>query len=71
MSTQKSRDDFKRNKSGYKDPCAYKAIYNVDREQQDKYDAVMDSIEKVCEQANFEIIDQIILRDKKSGRVWR
>lgn len=64
-------DNLKKNGSGYTDPTAYKAIINVEAEEQDRYDRVMDKIEAICNKEGFEIIDQIVLRHKKSGRVWR
>ena len=71
MTVHGSRDGFKKNGSGIYDPTAYKAIAKVDQEAQDKYDRTMDKIEEICEKAGYEIVDQIVLRDKKSGRVWR
>ena len=71
MSVCRHRDDIKKNGSKIYDPTAWKAISQVDKEAQEKYDAVMDKIEAICDKAGYEIIDQIVLREKKSGRVWR
>lgn len=67
----RNKKDLKKNGSGVYDPTAWKAISKVDKEAQEKYDCVMEQIERICEKAGFEILDAIILKDKKSGRVWR
>ena len=71
MTVHRNRDNLKKNGSGVTDPTAYKAIYKADKEAQEKYDRTMDKIEEICEKAGYEIVDQIVLRDKQSGRVWR
>lgn len=71
MSVYRHRDDIKKNGSKIYDPTAWKAIQKVEQEAQEKYDRTMEKIEEICEKAGYEIIDQIVLREKKSGRVWR
>lgn len=71
MSVCKHRDDIKKNGSKIYDPTAWKAIQKVEQEAQEKYDRTMEKIEEICEKAGYEIVDQIVLREKQSGRVWR
>lgn len=67
----RNKKDLKKNGSGVYDPTAWKAIQRAEKAAQEKYDIVMEQIERICDEAGFEILDAIILKDKKSGRVWR
>lgn len=63
----------RRNNSGMDDPTAYEAIRNAD---QSKYDAerffkVLNTIHNICELSDFHIEEHIILKDKRTGKVWR
>ena len=67
------RDDSK-NAEGYNDPTAYNAIKNVDQEQ-DKDDArfhqLLNMLFSLCELADFHIEGRVVLKDKRTGKVWR
>lgn len=71
MVIHRNKDDIKKNGSKVYDPTAWKAIQKVEKEAQERYDRTMEIIEDICEKAGYEIVDQIVLREKKSGRVWR
>lgn len=64
----------KENASGCLDPTAYEAIKNVDRESK-KSEARMKKLITVifyiCELAGFHIEGRLVLKDKKTGKVWR
>ena len=62
--------ELKRNGSGYVDPTAYNAIKNVDKESE-RFHKVLNMIFDICELSGFSIEGRIILKDKKTGKVWR
>ena len=63
-------DELKRNGSGYKDPTAEKAIKSVIADEK-KVTKLIKTIQAVAHLAGYEIEGRIVLRDKKSGEVWR
>lgn len=63
-------DELKRNGSGYVDPTAEKAIKSVIA-QNKKLTTVIKTIRAVAQLAGYEIEGRIVLRDKKSGEIWR
>lgn len=65
-----NNDDLRKNKSGYNDPTAYKAITNVDREQE-RFEKFLKTIFNIAELSGFHIDERIVVSDKKTGRVWR
>lgn len=68
------KDDLRRNGSGCPDPTAYKAIKKVDRssdEESERFRELLDVIFTVCELSDFHIEERIVVKDKRTGRVWR
>ena len=67
------KKDPRRNASGYLDLTAYKAIEKVDREAdaEERFKKLLNTIFYICDLAGFRIEGRIILRDKKTGKVWR
>ena len=63
-------DDLLKNGSGYKDPTAYKAIKEVDHESARFY-KLLETIFSICELAGFHVEGRIVLKDKKTGKIWR
>ncbi len=64
-----SNKDDMRNGSGYIDPTAYEAIKRAEDERE-HYKKTMGCLMRVCELAGFAVEERIILRDKKTGKVW-
>lgn len=64
-----TRDDM-RNSEGYLDLTAYEAMKNVDRDEE-RFHRFLDTIFSICELAGFHIEERIVIKDKKTGRVWR
>lgn len=68
-----SKEDRK-NAEGYNDPTAYEAIKNTEQNQ-DKDDArfhqLLNLLFQLCEIADFHIEGRIVLKDKKTGKIWR
>lgn len=65
-----------RNPSGYIDPTAYQAIKNVDGDTEVtaeswRFHELLDTLRAVCELADFEIGNRIVLIDKRTGKVWK
>ena len=69
--SNKSNDkDLKRNGSGYVDPTAYEAITNIENEG-DRFYKLLETIFNICELSGFHLEERIVVKDKKTGKVWR
>lgn len=66
-------DDPRRNASGYMDPTAYKAISKVDQEAdaENRLKKLLTTIFYICDLAGFHIEERLVIKDKKTGKVWR
>lgn len=64
------KHDVSKNGSGYYDPTAYKAIKKADLERE-RLMKLLDTIFTICEYAGFHVEGRIILKDRKTGRIWR
>ena len=62
-------DELKRNGSGYVDPTAYKAIKDLESEKRVK--KLLTIIFYICDLAGFHIEERLVLKDKKTGKIWR
>ena len=62
---------LRKNASGYSDPTAYKAIVRADKHNYYRFKSLLNSIFKLCEAAGFQVEGRIVLKDKKTGIVWR
>lgn len=62
-------DNPKYNASGCKDLTAYNAIENLDSEK--RFKKLLVAIFKLCEKYGFHLEGRIVVRDVKSGKVWR
>ena len=65
-----NNQDFKRNTSGYVDPTAYEAIKNIDAETE-RFQKLLNAIFAICELSGFHIEERIVIKDKRTGKVWR
>lgn len=65
--------DPRRNASGYLDLTAYEAIQNVEheRESEERFRKLLGHIFYVCELAGFHLEERIVVKDVKTGKVWR
>ncbi len=59
----------KLNGSGCKDLTAYQAIENIESERRLK--KLLAEIFQLCDKAGFHLEERIVLRDKKTGKIWR
>lgn len=60
----------KKNQEGYPDPTPYEAIKNADAEV-NRISWLMKTLHSVCNLAGFQIEGRIVLKDLRTGRVWR
>lgn len=69
-------DNLSKNGSGYYDPTAYQAMKNVIKneptfEENDRFHQLLETIFYITELAGFRIEERIVLKDKKTGKIWR
>lgn len=69
MANDKERD-IRLNASGYSDPTAYAAIKKIDADEA-RFQKLLTVIFAICELAGFHIEERIVIRDLKTGKVWR
>ena len=62
--------DIKYNKEGYLNPTAYKVL-KKDQREEERFKRLMATIFYICENAGFHIEERIVIRDKRTGRIWR
>lgn len=63
-------ENMRKNAEGYSDPTAYEAIRNVEKEDE-RFQKLLRMIFDICELSGFHLEERIILRDKRTGKVWR
>lgn len=64
----------RKNAEGYSDPTAYEVIRNVERgadSDDDRFHKLLDTIFSICELSSFHIEERIVIKDKKTGKIWR
>lgn len=52
------------------DPTAYLAIKHTEDENM-KFQKLLDTIFNICELSGFHIEGRIVIKSKKTGRVWK
>lgn len=62
--------EIKYNKEGYPDPTAYKVLKKEQLEEE-RFRRLMATIFYICENAGFHIEERMVIKDKRTGRVWR
>lgn len=62
-------DNPKYNASGCKDLTSYEALNNLETEA--KFKKLISTILYICNLAGFHVEERIVLRDKRTGKVWR
>lgn len=61
---------LRENASGCNDPTAYKALKNIEDEDE-RFHKLLHTIFYICKLADFEIEERIILTDRRTGKTWR
>ena len=61
------------NASGCKDLTAYIAIKNIETESKSKkrLKSLMREIFTACDAYGFHLEERVVLKDKKTGKIWR
>ena len=59
----------KLNASGCKDLTAYEAIENIETDE--RFKRLLATIFRSCEKHGFHLEGRIVVRDKKTGKIWR
>lgn len=65
-----SRNNLHRNGSGCYDPVACVAISKIDKEDA-RFQKFLDTIFNLAELSGYHIEERIVVKDKKTGRIWR
>lgn len=66
--------DLRRNKEGYKDPTAYAAMSKIlheENEQQRRVSELIALLKHIIDDAGFDLLERIKIRDRKTGREYR
>lgn len=71
-------EDILRNGSGYVDPTFYKAVKNKEKSETRYPDLELARLHKLlnlifdlCELSDFHVEERIVLKDKRTGRIYR
>lgn len=71
-------NDIRKNGSGYVDPTAHKAIKNAMREErkreadpEQRFNDFLTAIFAICDLSDFHIEERIVVKDKRTGKIWR
>lgn len=68
--------DPRYNASGCRDDTAFQALRNIEKEEKTRADTervnkLLARIFYLCDLAGFRVEGRIMLRDKKTGKIWR
>ena len=69
MESVKNRNPRK-NHEGYSDPTAYEAIKKAD-EEYERFRKLLGCIYRICELAGFRVEERMVIKDMRTGRIWR
>ena len=62
--------ELQRNSSGYVDPTAYKALKTMTAEEE-RFHELLHTIFYICKNAGFHIEERMVIKDLKTGRIWK
>lgn len=62
--------EIKRNSEGYPDPTAY-AVLKKEDEEYERFHKLLNTIFYICDIAEFHIEERIVIKDLRSGRIWK
>lgn len=70
--TKDKKTPLHKNKSGYYDPTAYHAIRKADAENdRERLTKLLNLIFSISELSGFRVEERIVLKDLKTGKIWR
>lgn len=63
---------FKRNHDGHSVPEVTKLAGNQEPDRDERrFRKLLKMIFSLCEIAGFDLVERVVLRDKRSGRIWK
>ena len=62
--------ELMKNCEGYPDPTAYEAIKHIEEEEK-RFRRLLATIFYICDMAGFKLEEHIVVKDRRTGRVWR
>lgn len=63
--------DDRRNAEGYYDPTVCEALNNIERKDEERFRKLLGAIFALCELSDFHIEERIVIKDKRTGKIWR
>lgn len=64
-------DSLKYNNEGYRDETARQAIHKVETEETRRLKAALKAARAALHEYGFDVVDMIVVADRKSGRIYR
>lgn len=64
-------DNSRRNCEGYSDPTAYATLKKYDEDEEERFHKLLHMLFDIVELSGFELGNRVVLRDKKTGRMWK
>lgn len=68
---KKMSDDLKRNGSGYIDLTAYEAIKNIEKRNDIRFEKFLGMLFSLSELCGFHFEERIVVKDIRTGKVYR
>lgn len=62
--------DIRKNAEGYPDPTAY-AVLKKDKDETERFQKLLSTLFYICDNAGFHVEERIVLKDMRTGRIWR
>ena len=64
--------ELRRNAEGYPDPTAYAAIRRAEADlEYERHKKLIGCILRICELAGYSMEERIVVRDNRTGKIWR
>ena len=65
-------DNPKKNTEGYPDMTPHKAVKNMDHQKEiNRVHKLVHTVFYICNLAGFDVVERIVLKDRKTGKVWK
>ena len=64
-------DSLKYNEEHYRDDTARQAIHKVETEETRRLKAALKAARAALQKFGFDVVDRIVVADRKSGRIYR
>lgn len=62
--------DIRKNKEGYHDPTPC-GVLTKEQKDEERFQRLLATIFYICENAGFHIEGRMVIKDVKSGKIWR